>query len=150
MDNFKSNILLTIGIPVFNGASFIGELLESIKIPDYLSDKIEIIVSDNCSTDETIEVVSKFSKVVVLKNESNIGYDANAFKIYNVANGEYVWTIGSDDVVLGNNTFPFLIDLFTKYNNIGVIQVGGNPSIKSNYQLYDCDESFFIDSISLI
>jgi glycosyltransferase involved in cell wall biosynthesis len=146
MNNSKSNIILTIGIPVFNGENFIGELLESINIPENLTDKIEVIVSDNCSTDKTIEIASKFSNVIVLKNESNIGYDANAFKIYNVANGEYVWTIGSDDVVLGNNTFPFLIDLFSKFGNIGVIHVGGNPSIKNNYNVYNCDETFFIDS----
>ena len=146
MNNNVNEIILTIGIPVYNGEKFIRELLDSIIIPVELKNKVEILVSDNCSTDSTIEIVKNFPNVVIFKNDKNIGYDENAFKIYNVARGTYVWTIGSDDVLIGNNTIPFIVDLLTNNNEVGVVQVGGNNVIKNESAIYKYDEKFFFDS----
>lgn len=146
MNNNENEVILTIGIPVYNGAEFIKELLDSIIIPVELQHKVEILVSDNCSTDKTIDLVKSFPNVILHQNDNNIGYDENAFKIYTVAKGTYVWTIGSDDIILGADTISFIYKVLTQNNDIGVIQVGGSKLINNDFVIYRKDENFFFDS----
>ena len=62
---------------------------------------IEIIVSDNDSTDNTAEVVndaiSKGLNIRYIRNETNIGSDANFAQCFNLATGKYVMIMGDDD-----------------------------------------------------
>ena len=63
--NSESKYLLSICIPTYNRASFLKEALSRVlsqlsQIKD--NNKIELLVSDNCSTDNTAEVVSEFNK----------------------------------------------------------------------------------------
>jgi len=64
-------------------------------------DKIELIVIDNDSKDNTKEVVSAFidsgQAITYFKNESNIGLDGNITRAFEVANGKYVQVLGDDD-----------------------------------------------------
>jgi glycosyltransferase involved in cell wall biosynthesis len=140
------DVILTIGVPVYNGALFIADLLDSITISTDISHKIEILVSDNCSTDNTADVVKSFSHVTYCRNDENVGYDRNAYNIFQKAKGKYVWTIGSDDVIIGNSTLSFLVDILESQDQIGVVHVGGSAVIPNLHKVYDKDEQFFLDS----
>jgi len=111
-----SNILLSICIPTYNRAEYIGEAIESIlmQITPAIKDKVEICVSDNASTDNTQEIVKKYQdknicKIIFYKNEKNLGADRNYLKVIEIANGEYCWWLGSDDA-LEVNTLSTLIE----------------------------------------
>jgi len=56
------NKILTIGIPVYNGERTIEDTIESIliQLDDNLKDKVEILISNNHSTDKTKEIVEKY------------------------------------------------------------------------------------------
>jgi abequosyltransferase len=93
--------LLSICIPTFNRAAFIGETLESIvqqAVPE-----IEVVVSDNASADNTAEIVESFRdrlpRLLYSRTDTNEGYAANFFRAARLATGEYAWLLGSDDVV---------------------------------------------------
>lgn len=100
--------LITLALPVYNGEKCIGSSLQSIK--DALSllshtqrDKIEIIVSDNQSTDATQVVVEKFTKKLLnltyLCNETNVGYDGNIDLLVQRSHAQYVWFVGCGEKI---------------------------------------------------
>lgn len=101
--------LLSICIPTYNGeGSSLDLVLEAaVKITNHYED-IEIIVSDNCSTDNTQELVqswiAKCSRLRYYRNEINIGFNGNMLNLANYSKGEYSWMMGDDDVI-NLNTF---------------------------------------------
>ena len=137
-------IILSIGIPVYNGADFIVDAIKSINIPDEFRDTVEILVCDNCSTDNTAEVVRKFPNVKYFKNEANIGYDRNLNEIFNHATGKYVWPLAADDMMLHDfSGILTVMDIVNTEPDVAVIHVGGNLEIDTTYKVFK-NEDFFI------
>lgn len=104
MDGGGANgVLLSICIPTFNRLPYlkqiIGELLPQIKT--VCDGRVELLVSDNCSTDGTSEYLAGLH-VSVLRfwtNDVNIGGDRNFLRCIREARGEYVWLMGDDDLI---------------------------------------------------
>ena len=98
----KHEPLLTISIPTYNRSFYLDRILTIIQ--DQYSPEIELIVSDNCSTDETQKIVEKFLQkklpIRYFKNESNLGPDLNVAQCYYEAKGKYVLVFGDDDIFL--------------------------------------------------
>ncbi|MFA6547756.1 MAG: glycosyltransferase family 2 protein [Candidatus Magasanikbacteria bacterium] len=114
---------LSICIPTYCRANNLDQCLSTIfaqigKNPDLLSE-IEIVVSDNASTDNTRLVVEKFikqySNITYFINKENLGCDANYIESVVNSNGKYAWIIGDDDFILNG-----ALDYLVKYlkNNI--------------------------------
>ncbi len=97
---------LSICIPTYNRAKHLSNCLESI-IANKLKSKIdfELCISDNCSTDETSEIISKAKQDLPIKyqkNEKNLGVARNVLKVVEMANSDFVWLIGDDDLLVPN------------------------------------------------
>lgn len=101
----SASTLLTIAIPTWRRASFLAITLEQLRAelsrcPD--ADRVEILVSDNCSPDETPDVVKRAMTVglpvTYVRNQENIGSDANIAQCFNLASGRYVMILGDDDM----------------------------------------------------
>lgn len=92
---------LTFCIPVYNRGDYLGETLDSIICQ--ATDEIQIVVSDNASTDNTKEVVieaqKKFKNIEYFCWDENQGADINYLKTVELAVGEYCWFLGSDDTI---------------------------------------------------
>jgi len=90
--------LVTIGIPTYNSARYIGRCLESILKQTYTN--LEIIVSDNGSTDDTEKIVRSYKdpRVIFNKNSENLFCYGNYNKIIGLAKGEFLAIYHSDDV----------------------------------------------------
>jgi abequosyltransferase len=100
-----SSPLLTIAIPTFNRADLLDLCLSQIcKQLSPGQTKVELIVSDNNSTDNTKEIVDKYLLrgfgIRYIKNQENTGPDRNIFRCFDLASGKYVLVFGSDDVLL--------------------------------------------------
>ncbi len=96
--NYKILKTLTIAIPTYNGAPTIKRLLDSIFIQNFSKDDVDVIVCDNCSTDNTLEILKPFhNKIKIFKNETNLGGDRNFRLCVEHSESEYVWIIGDDD-----------------------------------------------------
>lgn len=91
--------LVSILIPVYNRQDIIIDSLKSASNQTYKN--IEIIVVDNCSTDDTLKICNEYAKVdervKVYKNDENIGPVKNWIKCVENSNGEYVKILWSDD-----------------------------------------------------
>jgi abequosyltransferase len=100
----KHTTLLSISIPTFNRAAYLKESLDQLQseLRDISLGLVEIYVSDNASTDQTAEVVTSAQQnglsVRYVRNEKNIGSDANIAQCFNDALGKYVLIMGDDDL----------------------------------------------------
>lgn len=100
--------LLTIGIPTYNRATLLVEMLQSLvkQVDISLLPLIEIVVSDNASTDKTAEAVSEFTarnqniQIVYHRNETNLGIDANIYAVTKLSAGIFVFIASDDDILL--------------------------------------------------
>ncbi|MCF2146864.1 glycosyltransferase [Desmonostoc muscorum LEGE 12446] len=98
--------LLTIAIPTYNRAELLNKQLAWLaQAINGFEDDCEILVSDNCSTDNTQEVIQKWQKKLSSitfksnKNSKNLGVVKNIMYCLNSATTKYVWTIGDDDPI---------------------------------------------------
>ena len=92
--------LVTIGIPTYNRANgFLQEALQSAVAQTYQN--IEIIVSDNCSTDNTETIVNSFSdtRIKYVKQEKNIGAFNNMNFCVKEARGSFFHMLHDDDKI---------------------------------------------------
>ena len=95
--------LLSITIPTYNRAPFLGELLQAL-LPQLRNEpRAELVLSDNASTDETPELIARFQGLGLplrhLRNPANVGSDANFLRCLEEARGKYVWVLGDDDLL---------------------------------------------------
>lgn len=89
--------LVSICIPNYNNAPFIEEAISSALNQTY--ENIEVIVVDNCSTDNSWEIISsiKHSKLIAFRNKENIGMVGNVKKVLSYAKGTCISFLCSDD-----------------------------------------------------
>lgn len=94
---------LSICIPTYNRSGFLDTLLTSLVAQIAASGRaseIEVLVSDNCSPDDTPAIAAKFDGAIrYWRNAENIGPDANFLKLFGEAQGQYIWLPGDDDTV---------------------------------------------------
>ncbi|MCX6989951.1 MAG: glycosyltransferase family 2 protein [Chlamydiae bacterium] len=95
----NDQIKLSICIPTYNRAPFLKEALESI-IPQ-INESVEIVISDNCSEDNSQEIINMFKKtfknITYFRFDQNMGPSLNFLNVIKLAKGEYCWFLGSDD-----------------------------------------------------
>jgi glycosyltransferase involved in cell wall biosynthesis len=123
-------IKLTIGIPIYNGEETIAETLNSIF--SQITPEVEVVVSDNASTDGTRRIVEmyceKYSQLKYHRNENNMGADKNIDLVVNRATGTYVWLMGDDDEISSGGV-AYIIGIIDAHPDLAAIFV--------NYCLYD-------------
>ncbi len=93
--------LLSINIPTYNRSRFLSAILSAMADDvKKLGDAVEIVILDNCSADDTEDVVADRPwgfDVNYIRNASNIGPQANIHMAHRVGRGRYVWVMGDDD-----------------------------------------------------
>lgn len=102
--DFIHEPLLSILVITYNQAEYIKECLKGVFSQALDWKSVEVIISDDCSTDETqdaiVEVISSYPSVNVrlLINEQNIGVTRNIYRVLSEARGRYIAFIEGDDV----------------------------------------------------
>ncbi len=140
MDDFP---LVSIGIPNYNYAHYILECLGSVANQTY--QHIELVIVDDLSTDNSIEVIDKWIrnytgniKINFIKNNANVGLTKVCNIILKNAKGKYFQTLDADDLLLPNKIQQQVGLLSGKentalvYSNIGVINQAGQM-IENDY-----------------
>ncbi len=119
--------ILTIGIPTWNRSELLKDLLDqlTLQITGYkLEDKIEVLVSNNGSEDDTEDLVksyqSKHSYITYNNNGINIGAKENVLKAMELASGKFWMMLGDDDRI-HKDCLTGLIKLLEKGEDLGVV-----------------------------
>lgn len=109
--------MVTIVIPTFNRCDQLHACLQSICRIEY--DELEVIVVDDCSTDNTVTNVKlEFPHVTIVELQTNSGVSHARNIGLKYASGEYICFIDSDNVVT-NDLIKELVEVFEKDSNIG-------------------------------
>ena len=151
-------ISLTIGIPTYNRSSKLEKLLVVInhQISKINNPKIELIISNNNSEDNTKEVIEKFNfsdkiKVKIINQYSNIGFDANVNSILKKSSGIYTWTLSDDDELKDEAIHEIYKITQSNYNYkfIFINYLISNGK-KINFSNYESNSSQEVNSIDLL
>lgn len=95
----NSQPLVSIGMPVYNGAKYIRQALDSLLAQTY--GNCEVHISDNASTDDTEQICRSYlareDRVRYHRNPRNIGGEKNWLRVLELASGEYFMWAAHDD-----------------------------------------------------
>lgn len=105
--------------PTFNSSNTIIDTLKSINNQTY--DKIEHIIIDGNSTDETLNLCKKYASKSIIISEKDSGiYDAMN-KGLNIATGEIVGILNSDDFYVNNELIEIIVESFRSDSDVKII-----------------------------
>ena len=114
--------LVSIVVTSYNRAHWLKETIDSVLEQDYPN--FELVISDNCSTDGTDELLQTYLKdnrVRYFKNATNIGMIENFYKVFlELAKGKYVTHVSSDDYLCNKHFISKGVEKFEKNSNIEV------------------------------
>ncbi|SFB19201.1 Glycosyltransferase, GT2 family [Acetitomaculum ruminis DSM 5522] len=120
----------------YNGEKFLLEQLDSLKNQTLKID--EVIICDDGSKDNTVEIIEKYIKDnnlldswKIIVNEKNLGYGNNFHKAMTLATGDYIFFSDQDDIWLSQK-IEEMVDIMEK-----------NPKIQllcTDYEPFACEE----------
>lgn len=91
--------LVSVGIPTYNRVDMLTRSVESVLAQDYCN--LEVVISDNASTDETQAVCDEFrrrdGRVRYIRQPTNLGLTANYAAVFTQARGEIYMALADDD-----------------------------------------------------
>lgn len=107
--------LISVIINVYNGEEYIERCIDSVINQTYK--KIEIIVINDGSTDNTVNIIKKYNdkRIRLINNKKNLGLSLSRNVGIENSNGKYLYFLDIDDFIL-NDTIEYLYNLIKKYN----------------------------------
>lgn len=128
--------LVSIGVPFFNNSKTIEKVIDNLLYQDY--QHTEIILSDNCSTDDSKEKIQKFlsnKKIRYFRNDTNMGSIFNHNILLDYAKGKYFMWAHTDDLI-SKNFIKDAVAILEKDDGISSVAAETvwieNDSIKKN------------------
>jgi glycosyltransferase involved in cell wall biosynthesis len=122
--------VVSVCIPTYNGSKYLEACLQSVYQQTYID--FEIIICDDCSTDNTLEIAKAFqekdTRIKLFVNENNLGLVGNWNHCIELADGEWI-------------KFVFQDDLMSKTCLQEMIQVTNN-----NTQMVVCEREFLFEN----
>lgn len=146
---------VSIIVPVYNVENFIEKCATSLMKQDY--ERIEFIFVNDCTPDKSMEILqqtlnkypNRKDDVKIIKNQQNSGSSITRQNGLNIASGEYVLFIDSDDWIepdmvskmykkaKDNNADIVCCDMVLHYKNRQVYKKNNHKKIKKGYELKD-------------
>lgn len=125
MKNSEKSIQITCGIACYNHGAFLGEAVESIlrqTLPPF-----EIILVDDCSTDNSLEVMHELQKtskkIKIIENRPKVGHIAAYNQWIEMARGGVLHLFASDDRV-GDSTYYARAARYLEDPEVGLVTCG--------------------------
>ncbi len=98
--NTSNDPVISVVMGLYNGEAFLREAIDSILTQTFQN--FELIIVDDCSTDTSREIVQSYTnpRIILLKNEKNIGLGLTLDRGISASRGEYIARMDQDDVSL--------------------------------------------------
>jgi len=138
---------VSILIPTYNRSQYLKKAIDSAISQNYPN--IEIVVLDDCSTDDTAEAVKVYSNISnfkYIRNEQNIGFIRNWNRAMLSSCGEYIKLMGDDDI-LRENCIAEQMKILDEHRDVGVVccdyfvvdEAGNIKDVKDGYRIFNSD-----------
>lgn len=142
---------VSIVIATFNQLSYLKECLRSCQVQDYST--IEIVVTDDCSTDGTVKFLKSLSNsasnIKVVLSEKNTGITANLNRGAAVATGEWIKFIAGDDRLPANSIACFVDEARDRPESVFFSDLVTFSDEVNSIQVMKQNERFFSQPLSL-
>ncbi len=116
----KKRPLLSVCIPTYNRAEYLNQTLKSIVESDCFDEKTEIVVSDNCSNDNTEDIcsiyVKKHPNIKYIKYQQPINLNINLIEALSLGTGHYI-KLNNDTVAFASGTLQFFLNKIKDHLN---------------------------------
>lgn len=147
--DFSDMPLVSLVITSFDRAKLIEKAIQSALMQDYPN--LEIIISDNCSTDNSDEVIRQYlsdPRVKYSRNTKNIGMIPNFKKAtVQLATGKYITYISSDDYLVNDSFVSEAVTLIQRFPTIQLVHgINATEIIASNEFFLDASYMHYKDS----
>lgn len=133
--------LLSIAIPTWNRAKTLEQaLLRILPQAKLCSDALQLVISDNASTDHTSEVVRDFIvqypeiEIDYFVQETNTGFFGNFCKVKELSTAKFVWMLSDDDFI-DEKLIGRIINILIEQNDLGILFLH-NWTIKDTLKYY--------------
>lgn len=133
--------LVSVGIPTYNGGAKIRTAVMSVLNQGYPN--LQILISDNCSTDNTLEVCGDLSKtypcIKYVRQDENIGVMSNFQFVLNEAAGDFFMWMSDDD-----SLEPGILEKYVNFlmDNPGYSLVSGQVKYWIDERPIFCEQGF--------
>ena len=95
------NSIISVCVPTFNSSTYLKECLDSILHQTFAD--FELLIVDNCSTDDTVRISQDYAdndpRIRIVQNDRNIGAVGNFNRCVELAGGEWIKFVFSDDLI---------------------------------------------------
>lgn len=143
------DIKITVIMPVYNADKFLSKSIHSVINQTLNQSEYEIIIVDDCSTDNSLNLVKEISmfhkNIKIIENKINVGVSKSRNKGILAARGEYICFIDADDLMT-KNALEDMYNLALKKNSDLIIanhKILENNSLKESYFQKKFPNTFF-------
>lgn len=127
MDN---QIIVSICIVVYNHENYLAQAIESV-IKQQTDFQFEIIIGDDCSTDNSQEIIKnyseKYSNIIAVLRDKNLGATRNGMDLISKAKGKFIAWLDGDDFWIDKNKLQKQVDFLE--NNIEYCAIGTRSKV---------------------
>ncbi len=132
-DDFEPTV--TVVIPMFNEGESIKETLQSLLASEYPREKLEIVVVDDCSTDDSFEMAREIARTSggqlrVVRNRQNLGKRRSINRAVAASKSEIIVSVDSDVVVDPNA----IKELTRRFTDDRIAAVGGWIDVRNKQE----------------
>jgi len=129
-------------IPTYNAARYLEDCLRSIREQDYPQERVEILVADGGSTDDTVGIARRY-EAIVMDNPKRLA-DYGAKLTFRVATGDFLVTFAADNGLASKDWLSRVAARFTADSTLAavwgrVISGPDDPAINKYYELIQSD-----------
>jgi glycosyltransferase involved in cell wall biosynthesis len=107
-------MLVSICLPVFNGAKYLEEAINSVLVQSHT--ELELLIADDCSTDSSWQIIQNYAasdaRIKSIRNDERLGLFANYNRTIGSAKGEYIKLFAQDDLMLPTTIATMAAALF--------------------------------------
>lgn len=138
--------ILSLCIPTYNRDWCVKQQIERLEhCSSSLFEKLEIIISDNCSTDNTQQIVeeaiSRGFPCRYSRNEVNLGMDGNFVSCFRMAKAKYVWLLGDDDWIT-IDSLEKIVSFLDCDIDYGLVHINVRKRNGDDFIIYDNDDEY--------
>jgi abequosyltransferase len=138
--------LLSICIPTYNRASVLELCINSIISQKSFDNRTEIIILDNNSSDNTSEIVKKYTNqytnILYFKNEENIGMEKNILKVLEFGNGKLLKLLNDYTLIIENKLEVILEQINSNYDESTILYFQNKSNRKINITCFNLNTFF--------
>lgn len=136
-----NRVKISVAVTTYNRPQMVEDLIKSYLTQSYQNSEL-LIVDDFVEDVHTREVVEKYrkrdSRIRFIKNKTNLGYSKNFLKTLLESRGEYIITLGDDDILLDKDVLKKYVDVFDQNPKVGFIY----SNILQFNQAYEMDYAY--------